>query len=659
MTYSDSGEPLLLEYARSHGIALEQQAFDPKMALDGLDTLDSQILDYHVLNGLADDGHRVVKFTKAVGSEKFSPARASCELLSSILGLHKEYMNAKPMPLSHQLLPDWYMAEQVKISSPILSQEASPWLGSAPAAASLLDPSGMQVPLEKLNDEFDEGLAFPNHYTDLRDEILEATMGEKIVCHSATSSIIQQILSHGELRKLGYQKPAYHHQLNEELGSFELRPRTVDKEGFKVTNNSSPAKIPDNTHLQLFQAETLRPLLPDSFSASDSVSSFMEALGKEKPLNNSKNSSTMPQSSTHCHNKTKADDGLQTVGLPVPPDKNSHIILLDKLPPPSDTQWPIVLFLSIDLLTTHGSLIHKLETLTNPPTLLFQELPTYNTYVDKGLSLRDADIILSPKVGMLLVTTMDFMQLHLPGHAIQLKSGIKLNSPFQERIYRICERFDELYIFTLHSAGPTATRPPVSVKQSTYDAMASIRAFCCSLNMYSTMRVLDVSSDVTILAHWIVSLGKKHQSLMLEGSIEVIFGRPCSLPPERHIPDFKPLSNTIDEQFLTQCLELNGFAAAFVLHMLSPILAQEQGTDQGLLVMVTFPREKSAPFPVREALLAGLRELFDGKSKGKPNLKSLLGERGFSRVRDRMRCIVLQQFVPNPQATTRYNNIQV
>lgn len=441
-------------------------------------------------------------------------------------------------------------------------------------------------------------------------------------------------------------------RVEQELETFELCPCiVVDKGELKETNDLSPAKKPDNTHQQTFLSKTPRPLLPGLFSASDSVSSFMEAHGKERLMDDSKRPNAMLYGPPHCH-KTKADHRLQTIGSPIPPETDLYTISLDELPPSSDTQQQTVLFLAKELLKTHGSLVHKLETLTNPPTLMFQELSTSDTYVDKRLSLRDADITLSPRVGMLLVTPMDFMQLHLPGHSILLKSGTILNSPFQERIYRICEKYDELYIFTLHSANPTTIHSQVTVKQKTYNAMTSIRAFCNSMDIFSKVKVLDVSSDVTILSRWIVNLGRRHQSLLLPGDLEGIVGRPYSLPPQCYIcpADPEPISNALDEQFLTQCLLLNYFAAAFVLHMLSPILAQAQGTDQGLLAVATWPGEESVPILVTESLLAGLRELFDGKSEGKPYVKFLLGERAFSRAQDRTRCIVLRPFMPNPQS---------
>lgn len=193
---------------------MEQQAFCPKMAVDGLHAPDPWIFDHDVLRNLAEDDRKELEFIQTIDSEKFSSARASSDVLSSVLRLHKEYMNAKPMTISHQLIPDWYKAEQLKISSPIPAQKASRGLISA-VAPSMLDPSDMLTPLEKLNDEFDEGLAFPSYYTDIKDNILEAVANEKIVCHRATASIIQEVLSLEKLRKLEYQKPTYHHQLNE------------------------------------------------------------------------------------------------------------------------------------------------------------------------------------------------------------------------------------------------------------------------------------------------------------------------------------------------------------------------------------------------------------------------------------------------------------
>ncbi|EGD92098.1 hypothetical protein H112_00387 [Trichophyton rubrum D6] len=631
---SGSEEPSLLEYARYHGIALEQEIFSHNMALDGLIPPNSWEM------GDSDDIKGVMDFMQAIDPAKISATRASTELLSYVLRLHKEYTNTSPGALSHRLLPDWYKVEQLKISPPIPEQDASH--GTISAVTLLkLDPSNLQAPSEKLNVESDEGLEFPTLYTNLRDKILEEVASEKLVCHPTTASLILETLNHGKVRKLEYQKPTYHHQPNDKLEKFELCPR-IEKS--KETNRSSVVENATTTGQQLSPAVTRGPLLPGLFSASDSVSSFMEAHGKRPPLNDS--------SMSNCHN-TKADQQLPNDEFLVPreasPEAGLYTVPLDELPTPSSSQKPIVLFMSADLLRTHGPLVHKLETLTNPPTLIFQDRSTLHSYnMGEGLCLRDADITLSPTVGMLLATTIDFMQLHLPGHSIQLESDIKLNSPFQERIYRTCKKYDELYIFTLHHADPSTVKPLVSVKQNMFNAMATISAFCNSMNIYSKVRVLNVSSDVTNLAHWIIDLGQRHQNLVLQDDTERIISGLNGLPPKRHsgASGLEPISSTFDEQFLTQCLALNCFAAAFVVHILLPSLEQAQETDQGLLLTAVFPGEESTPFPVSKRLSVGLGRLIDGKLEDKAYVASLLGERAFSRVRDRRRRILLSPFVP-------------
>ncbi|EZF32968.1 hypothetical protein H109_06942 [Trichophyton interdigitale MR816] len=638
--------PSLLEYARYHGIALEQEMFSHNMALD---PFESWIIDHSELHCFVEDDRMGLDFIQAIDSAKISPTRASSELLSYVLRLHKEYMDTNPRTVSHRHLPDRYKAEQLKIHLPIPEHGAS--RGTIPAVKFLiLDPSNLQAPLEKLNVESDEGLEFPTLYTDLKDKILEEVASEKLVCHPATASVILETLKHGNVRKLEYQKPTYHHQPNDKLENFELCP-CIEKS--KEANHSSVVENAANTGQQLLPAVTRGPLLSGLFSASDSVSSFMETHGKKPPLNDSNMSNSKLHSLANCHN-TKVDRQLQTVGFPIPREASSeaglYTVPLDELPTPSSSQRPILLFLSADLLRTHGPLVYELETLTNPPTLMFQDHSTPHSYVmDEGLCLRDADITLSPTVGMLFATTIDFMQLHLPGHSIQLESDIKLNSPFQERIYRTCKKYDELYILTLHHADPSTVKPLVSVKQNTFNAMASINVFCNSMNIYSKVRVLNVSSDVTNLAHWIIDLGKRHQNSVLQGDIEHIINGLNGLPPQRHSgpSGLEPISRTLDEQFLMQCLALNRFAAALVVHILLPSLEQAQETDQGLLLTAICPGKESTPFSVSKRLFVGLGCLIDGKPEDKAYVASLLGERAFSRVRDRSRRILVSPFVPN------------
>ncbi|DAA73606.1 TPA_exp: Uncharacterized protein A8136_4635 [Trichophyton benhamiae CBS 112371] len=618
------------------------------MALDGLNPPNSRTMNHSELHCFVEDDQKgALESIQGIDSAKIPLTRASSELLSYVLRLHKEYMNTNPRTLSHTLLPDWYKVEQLKISSSIPEQGAS--RGTISALTFLMrDPSNLQTTLEKLNVEPDEGLEFPTLYTDLKDKILAEVAGEKLVCRPTTASLILETLSHEKVRKLEYQKPTYHHQPNDKLENFELCPR-IEKS--KETNHSSVVKNATNTGRQLLPAVPRGPLLPGLFSASDSVSSFIETHGKRPPWNNNNMSNSKLHSFANFHNTKVPDQQLQTAEFLIPrktsPEAGLYTIPLDELPTTISSQKPMVLFLSTDLLRTHGPLVHKLETLSNPPTLIFQDHSTPHSYnMGEGLCLRDADITLSPTVGMLLATTIDFMQLHLPGHSIQLESDIKLNSPFQEKIYRTCKKYDELYIFTLHHADPST--PLVSVKQNTFNAMATIGAFCNSMNIYSKVRVLNVTSDVTNLAHWVINLGKRHQNLVLQSDIERIISGLNGLPPQRHsgASDLEPISSTLDEQFLTQCLALNHFAAALVVHILLPSLEQTQEIDQGLLLTASCPDEESTTFPVSKRLTIGLGRLIDGKPEEKAYAVYLLGERAFSRVRDRRRRMLLSPFVP-------------
>ncbi|KAM5486674.1 hypothetical protein McanCB56680_001077 [Microsporum canis] len=622
MSYSSPEEPPLLEYARFHGIAVNNLQLGPGEVISGLLSADSCTTDLN--ESFIEDDRRAQELVEAVHSEKLPSSRASGELLSSIVRAQNEYIDSsKDRNYASKTLPDRQRVEQLKIYPPILTRDTARSFLSIPSLP-LLGQSDIHVPLEKLNDEHDEGLAFPGYYADMRSDIMGRIGKEKVVCQPTAGLYLQEALRYQQYEgPLQYKKPTYFPSLNENIDNFKLCPRIfVNEDGHK---DGSLTKQAGSTLQETPQSETSGYLLPTLFSASESVSSFMEVNGREKLPNTGRNSDPNSLELHPSPNTTQAGQ-IQNrechISSDFPHQAEANNIPLDAPPSYDDISVPGVLFLSTDLIKSHGPLIHKLETLPNPPTLVFYELSPPS--VVRDVSWRDADITLSPRVGVLLATTKDYTQLHLPGHLTEHFSDIELNSPFQERVYQTCKKYDLLYIFTLYATESTTTQSSVSVDKRTYGAITSVGAFCDTLSRYSNVSVLNISSELTTLTQWIINLGKKHHVSVPRPDLRSILGRTYSLPFQPYFcpPEIKSIPEAMDEQFLTQRLGLNCFAARFVMYILSPTL---QGANQ---VLVTEIPPGQISRPVREQLLLALHKLCG--EKGKAYIVPLLGERAFS-----------------------------
>ncbi|KAM5433527.1 hypothetical protein MferCBS31731_007033 [Microsporum ferrugineum] len=624
MSYSSSEEPPLLEYARFHGIAVNNLQLDPGEVISGLLSADSCTTDLN--ESFIEDDRKAQELVEAVHSEKLPSSRASGELLSSVVRAQNEYIDSsKDRSYASKTLPDRQRVEQLKIYPPILTRDTARSFLSIPPLP-LLGQSDIHVPLEKLNDEHDEGLAFPGYYADMRSEIMGRISKEKVVCQPTAGLYLQEALRYQQYEgSLQYKKPTYFPSLNENIDNFKLCPRIfVNEDGHK---DGSLTKQAGSTLQETPLSEISGYLLPTLFSASESVSSFMEVNGREKLPNTGRDSDPNSLELHPSPNTTQAGQ-IQNrechISSDFPHQAEANNIPLDAPPSYDDVSVPGVLFLSTDLIKSHGPLIHKLETLPSPPTLMFYELSPPS--VVRDVSWRDADITLSPRVGVLLATIKDYTQLHLPGHLTERFSDIELNSPFQERVYQTCKKYDLLYIFTLYATESTTTQSSVSVDKRTYGAITSVGAFCDALSRYSKVSVLNISSELTTLTQWIINLGKKHHVSVPRPDLRNILGRTYNLPFQPYFcpSEVKSIPEAMDEQFLTQRLGLNCFAAHFVMYILSPTL---QGANQ---VLVTEIPPGQISRPVREQLLLALHKLCG--ETGKAYIVPLLGERAFSRI---------------------------
>lgn len=167
------------------------------------------------------------------------------------------------------------------------------------------------------------------------------------------------------------------------------------------------------------------------------------------------------------------------------PDTIHELTLMSPPTVPQDNGQPtkeLVLYLSSDLLKSHLPLVQSLETMPDPPQLVFRD---YNA--QEGVD--DADIIIPPATGIILTTAQALTQRHLPGNRRHL------DSPVLERIDRLAPRYEDFYV--LASSGQTAAK-------RTVDAIDFLKSFCESISRTVTVTPLVVSSEKVV--EWVLAL---------------------------------------------------------------------------------------------------------------------------------------------------------
>lgn len=208
----------------------------------------------------------------------------------------------------------------------------------------------------------------------------------------------------------------------------------------------------------------------------------------------------------------------------------------------------LVLFISTGLLKTHVQVIQCLEGSDHPPQLIYRDYGNGSSKCQSRQQPREsssqhpqttsihspdeADIILSPRTGIILTTSQATMQLYLPGHKStftqpnlpQIKA---VNSPLRESIYRLSTRYQQLYVFISHGTEQSkrsksrASTRQLSANENLLNSLTSLSAFCTSLSEYSSITPLIIPSVPESAAAWILALSHKHL---------------CQLPPQRPNP---------------------------------------------------------------------------------------------------------------------------
>ncbi|MCJ1312007.1 hypothetical protein MMC25_005681 [Agyrium rufum] len=167
----------------------------------------------------------------------------------------------------------------------------------------------------------------------------------------------------------------------------------------------------------------------------------------------------------------------------------------------------------------------------------------------------DADIILSPGIGLIHTTLQMIEQRNLPG------SGAAA-SPFLERLTRTSPKYEKLVI--LITPSPVSISPIV-LSPSSANELAEVTAFCARLNPMHLVRFIP-SPEISDLAHWIVSLVIQHNPANRQKSLKSGQGLNSSvlLSSNELIEE-----ETTWEIFLRQA-GMNPFAAQYIFLSLKP-----------------------------------------------------------------------------------------
>lgn len=311
------------------------------------------------------------------------------------------------------------------------------------------------------------------------------------------------------------------------------------------------------------------------FSAGDSLASFMALRGKRSEMR----TAPVSQRSIPSANNSGYQSDLQQQQL-MSPEKKGILVPVPSVSRPSPSNTPLTLIISTALLKSHRRLIQKLETLTQPCHLIFRDYDedqlqhSVQAPGEPSSSMQEADIILSPKTGIIISSVQETMQKYLPGHqpkynyATALGNTQPSDSPLKTKVSMAAARYEELYIFICHTPGKTTvesstpnansgvtseyesemTKGTIMLDDQSHRALTLFSSFCAAFSPRVTVTPVLVSpTSAALLADWIVGLASKAHMNM-----------PWSLGQDL------PLRSTQYEMILRKA-GLNVFAALFVL----------------------------------------------------------------------------------------------
>ncbi|KAI5302126.1 hypothetical protein KEM56_001017 [Ascosphaera pollenicola] len=359
------------------------------------------------------------------------------------------------------------------------------------------------------------------------------------------------------------------------------------------------------------------PVPPESssfqFSAGDSLASFMALRGRKPQTSKHEilHSVNKPNqidinSRSHLQSNQSSFPEKKTITIPIPAPPN--------IPPPNQ---PLTLILSTALLKTHRHLIQDLELLPQSCHLIFRDyeddhprMPAHSADAPAP-DMQEADIILSPKTGIIISSLQETMHRYLPGHtpkhnfASTLGNTKPLDSPLKTKVAMAAARYEKLYVLICHTPSKTETVPSFSSSASgstpehpsegcnnklvlderSHRAITTFSSFCAAFSPHTSVTPVIVSpASARMMTDWVVGLANKSHKNM-----------PWSLGEDL------PLGSSQYEMVLRKA-GLNTFAALFVLwwnddiKMINPVDQRQRTSEANMLArfvtMSSFERQE-------------------------------------------------------------------
>ncbi|KAL4923938.1 uncharacterized protein BDV17DRAFT_275858, partial [Aspergillus undulatus] len=426
----------------------------------------------------------------------------------------------------------------------------------------------------------------------------------------------------------GNRQPSSQHLLSHTTAIAEKRfPKRQT-----ISNQEPPPNFQDQSHGAGHQtASTQRGPDAQPRLKLGSLSSFLETRGRgqkrqipaKSPYFTSKDVQAPGQPSNDIQASVQEDQPkTNTVA-----SKTTHtsLIQLVQAPRTPANHEGIVLFTSTALLKTHPRVLQCLEGLEHPPKLVYRDYakssvtpkhqtrpqPHYHqiqTQTPRSPLPIEADIILSPKTGIILTISQATIQLYLPGHKSTLTEAItntntsqasikSINSPLRESIFRLSSRYEHLYIFITHNPEQSKhsknrlTNLHLSADKHLLASLTSLNAFCTSLSnsnpagqsqyQHASITPLLIPFTPESVANWILALAHNH-ICVIPPSIPHFGSEPgyrIAFTPVNPQPQLAGLlgdSESIWELFLRRA-GLNPFAARVVLAVLGRGIEDEDG----------------------------------------------------------------------------------
>lgn len=184
-------EPSILEYARFHGVASSTLPSSDLLAYISPDTLESleSTLQDPSTGDFETKLSTAATHVKSKEKERLEIERDGAVFLSSII---------KPttqQPLLHPASTSRHRVKNMKIDPPILQSDHELDMRAFSHGVSVipLDPSKLDLPLEQLEVENDEGIEWPRYYMDFPAQVWEMVRAEKLDCTREVLLFIQGV----------------------------------------------------------------------------------------------------------------------------------------------------------------------------------------------------------------------------------------------------------------------------------------------------------------------------------------------------------------------------------------------------------------------------------------------------------------------------------